>query len=340
MGSNKEGWYYIVVLLGESFLIKFVGILLLALLLTGCITPPGQRADVILEDAHGGGSALAISPNSQILASGGWSGWVRLWRLDGGVAMSRWRGHKGAVNGIEFIQGGLRLISAGYDGTIGEWDLEGRLKREWVTPSPIRHMVADEKSNLVLTGHNDGVVRLWRLSTSELLHEWQIHSGNIQAVALDAPHGRLAASGPDGELAYWKIGVEPRYFDASTNSSVTLEFSPDGDYIYGAGWFSLYRWDLAGGVLQKLPTEHRGRINRITFMPGGKQLATISRQTDSAVLILDAVSGKTERSFQKHELCGTVVAVSADGRYMATTSDDASVRIWDLDRATPAPVKE
>ena len=35
-------------------------------------------------------------------------------------------------------------------------------------------------------------------------------------------------------------------------------------------------------------------------------------------------SGRTLRRFQSHDLCGAVVAWSQDGRYLATTADDAS----------------
>jgi WD40 repeat protein len=57
---------------------------LMVLILSGCMPPQGERADVILDNAHTSGSALAISPDSKILASGGKDGWLRLWRLDGG----------------------------------------------------------------------------------------------------------------------------------------------------------------------------------------------------------------------------------------------------------------
>jgi WD40 repeat protein len=48
------------------------------------------------------------------------------------------------------------------------------------------------------------------------------------------------------------------------------------------------------------------------------------------VYFLDPASGALLRSFRQHDLCGGDISVSADGRYLATTSDDASVRIWKL----------
>ncbi|KHF25060.1 hypothetical protein JV46_05020 [Solemya velum gill symbiont] len=72
-------------------------------------------------------------------------------------------------------------------------------------------------------------------------------------------------------------------------------------------------------------------FTEIQFGPNGDYLATISRQTDSAVLFLNPDSGQAMRRFQKHDLCGGALAVSPDGRYLSTTSDDASVRFYNLD---------
>ena len=78
-----------------------------------------------------------------------------------------------------------------------------------------------------------------------------------------------------------------------------------------------------------LPTQHHGIIKSVEYV-SDDVLATISRQTDSSVYFLDPASGETLRSFQRHELCGGDIAISPGGRYLATTSDDASVRIWVL----------
>ena len=120
-----------------------------------------------------------------------------------------------------------------------------------------------------------------------------------------------------------------RYLDRPSSDPRTLAFSPLDDSLYGAGWFRLFRWNLDTGRIETLDTDHKGIINNIQFTPGG-QLASISRQTDSSVYFLDPASGETLRSFQRHELCGGDIAISPGGRYLATTSDDASVRIWVL----------
>ena len=111
----------------------------------------------------------------------------------------------------------------------------------------------------------------------------------------------------------------------------TLAFSPDGQTLSGGTWFRLYRWDLDDGTLTTIATEHHGIIKSIQYIDNGNELASISRQTDSAVYFLDAESGEVKRRFQRHDLCGGDIAVSPDGRFLATTSDDSSVRFWLLE---------
>ena len=59
----------------------------------------------------------------------------------------------------------------------------------------------------------------------------------------------------------------------------------------GSGWFNLFRWRLADASLTVLPTAHRGIVKSISFDRDGRQLASIGRQTDSAVYLLDAQTG-------------------------------------------------
>jgi len=303
------------------------------LLLTACTGQPLTIApDVVHAHAHNGGSIVGFSQSGELLASGGWEGRVFIWRLPGGEPMYRWQAHQDSVNGLVFTDNDTHVVTAGYDGWLAEWALGGAALRRVMTPAPITCMAASNRDDRLITGHDDGSVRIWRLHDLSLIEERKLHRGKVKAVALEATGGRYASGGADGDVYVWTDGMEAVPLERPPSDAWSLAFSPDGRWLYGGGWFRLFRWNPIDGAFVSLPTEHHGIIKSIQFTPDGGELATISRQTDSAVLFLDPVTGAVTRRFQQHELCGASISVSPRGRYLATTSDDASVRIWMLNR--------
>ena len=176
-----------------------------------------------------------------------------------------------------------------------------------------------------------GTVRLWRAAELTLLMQPRMRGEAVKAVAIAPGATRFASSSTDGSVVLWTEDGAVRELEAPPADAWTLAFSPDGDELTGGSWFRLFRWQLDTGSLVTIPTEHLGIIKSIEYIDGGTELATISRQTDSAVYFLDAESGEVKRRFQRHDLCGGDIAVSPDGRFLATTSDDSSVRFWLLD---------
>jgi WD40 repeat protein len=306
---------------------------LAVLLLTACaVRQPAEPPSVIYENAHSGGSVVVFSGSGDVLASGGWEGGVRLWRTADGQRLARWRAHGDSVNGIGFASDDQLVVTAGYDGVLAAWDRGGNLVRRQQTPSPVMHMVLAVAAGRVLTGHADGTVRIWRLADFHLLQALELHRGAVRAVAIDPVALRYASSGVDGTIRVFDESGPARQLAAPPVDAWTLTFAPDGRMLYGGGWFRLFRWRVSDGALDVLPTRHQGIIRDMQFLGDGSSLATISRQTDSSVYFLDPYTGGVTRAFQQHALCGASIAVSADGRYLGTTSDDASVRIWDLDQ--------
>lgn len=300
-------------------------------LLSACVTlHPEELPAVVKERAHSGGSVVAFSQSGDLLASGGWEGTVRLWQLPQGREVRHWLAHSDSVNGIAFLKSDREIVTAGYDGLLTRRAVDGQLLGQIKTPSPVTHMVADIKTDRLLSGHVDGSVRLWKATDFSLLKEQQLHKGAVKAVAIAPGAPRYASSSADGTVVLWSSDMMPRQLAAPPADAWTLAFSPDGETLSGGSWFRLYRWDLDDGTLTTIATEHRGIIKSIEYINDGSELATISRQTDSSVYFLDAESGEVRRRFQRHDLCGADVSVSPDGRYLATTSDDASVRIWVL----------
>ena len=191
-GVNTLHYFYEPVLRG--------GLLLcVALLLVACAGGPvAEPPDVVHERAHSGGSVVGFNHGGDLLASGGWEGTVRLWGLPGGSQLRHWRDHSDSVNGIAFMDDDAQIVTAGYDGRLVRRSVNGALLEAIDSGSPVTHMVGDGDSDRLLTGHADGMVRVWRASDFTLLADRRLHHGVVKAVAIEAGATRFASSGADG----------------------------------------------------------------------------------------------------------------------------------------------
>ncbi len=311
---------------------------LLAVLLSACSNLPVERPASVQDSEHTGGQVVAFSPDGRWVVSGGWEGNIQLWRNPGGESVRSWRAHQGTVNGIVFDAGSGEFVTAGYDGKLVRWDTDGRQYETTTLPAPATHMTGSTDGNELVVGLADGTVAIWSMRGFEPLGGKQLHTGAIRSVAMAHDGGMIASSSADGSVVVWDRQENVQNLHAPVTDIHTLAFSPDGSALLGGTWFKLFRWSLPAGDAEVLSTDHKGILRSIEFLPNTPYLATISRETDSSIYIVDPETGVTVKRLGRHDLCGADIAVSADGRYIATTSDDATVRWWDLDSSV-IPVK-
>ncbi len=304
-------------------------VILIALtLLSGCTTQEALVPSHVFYHMHDGGTVLAFNANENLLASGGKGGWLYLYHLPNTNLTVSWRAHRGStINGLAFT--GDTLLTAGYDARLARWTLQGVLVQQTITPSPVTDMVYDKVRKRLITGHRDGVVRLWRDNDLSLITAYPLHSNAVKRVAVQEDSGYLASSGSDGRV-FLITAEQVSELPSPPSNAAALVFATNEHTLYGSGWFKLFRWDLNSSTLSILDTPHRGIIRSLYWIQDISQLASISQQTDSSIYYLDPATGAATHHFEKHALCGTAVQVSPTGRYLATTSDDASVKLWDL----------
>ncbi|MFL6275483.1 MAG: WD40 repeat domain-containing protein [Blastocatellia bacterium] len=198
---------------------------------------------------------------------------------------------------------------------------------------------------MLATGSADKTVRLWDAQSGALLRTLENHSGGLGSVAF-SPDGKTGASdGLNGPVKVWDAQTGALKYTLAIYGQ-RLVFSPDGQTLATQnGDYEIKLWDAQSGSLKQTlmaygDSQDRSRrfeIRDIAFSPDGNTLVAAGgalRQVGDIVLF-DAHSGAMQKRLSGHTDIVQHVAVSPDGKTLATASLDETVILWDLQTGQP-----
>ncbi|MEO0867366.1 MAG: WD40 repeat domain-containing protein, partial [Cyanobacteria bacterium J06642_11] len=191
---------------------------------------------------------------------------------------------------------------------------------------------------VLASSSEDNTIRLWDLDGNLVAHPLQGHTDYVNDVAF-SPDGRYlvtASSDQTIRLWDWQNSDQPIQIFAGHQDKITsIDFSPDGQQVVSGGYDGMKLWSLKGDVIETFSTLGNQRVNDVNFLADGETIISASGTTvqfwNHKGKLLGTPLGTNDKPIDElHAWAVNTLAVSADGRYLATTGNDNLVRVIDL----------
>lgn len=248
----------------------------------------------------------------------------------------------GNFDDAKFLDGD-RIVTIGEGDGLAIWDTRSGQRLDAFHDTLPRKLAVHvgPTGALAAIGSDDGTIALWDLAARQRRWVGRRQVSAITDIAFSPDGQWLATASDDGTAVLWEVahGQSQKPLIDHLGAVIGVAFSYDGQRLATVGNDArIVFWDIRNG--KKLGRFAKApRAARVTFDAIGRYVAATA---GDSVTLWDAITGRPEGSLQ-HTNAVTGVAFSLDGRRIATTGLDGTLRVWDANTRvqrfwTPAAV--
>jgi WD40 repeat protein len=239
-------------------------------------------------------TALAVSRDGQIIASGDDGGEIIAWHGETGESLTKpIKAHSNRIYSVDFSP----------DGTV-----------------------------LATSGSYDGMTKFWCTKTWQMQGD-PIECGYVRCIRY-SPSGELLAIATYNNIQIYNPGTSERVASFNTKHNLSLAWTPDGTCLLSGGDIddpTIREWDALTWQQVGHPWKsHTDDINTIIINPAGTLVASAS---DDKHVRLWRLSDRQNIGVFEHSSPQYTVTFSIDGRHILSGGEDNKISEWEVPKS-------
>ena len=281
--------------------------------------------------AHEGAvTALAISPDGRLLASGSEDCTIKIWESSSWFLLHTFSDHADTIQSLQWSPDGRYVISGSSDCTIKIWDVfSARLFHLFQHEDAVYSVLFGNQGKQVISAGQGQHIKLWDSESGRPLGTLEGHQNPIRSLDIDLQRGVLASGSEDTTVKLWSLhtGALLHTFEEYWTVVNAIKLCPQHQQLASAtddGNIKL--WGLDEFQITHTLKGHQKSVVSLATSPQGDFL--LSSSLDHTIRLWSLPDGVSAQVFD-HGAPVHSVCVSPDGRWMVTGAEDASMKIWD-----------
>ncbi|MEM9214182.1 MAG: caspase family protein [Cyanobacteria bacterium P01_F01_bin.150] len=273
-------------------------------------------------------SAIAISPDGNLIASGSRDSTIEIRSLDGQILGKI--DAKSMVWSIVFHPDG-QTIAAGLDyGVVCLWTIDGQPVGEPFRghQAKVNSVCFSPEGSTLISGSNDHTIRIWDSQGNELA-QFNEHDDEVKSVAFNSDGTIIGSCSRDGTIRLRTVGGEPiiEPLRGHTSSVRTIAFSPTQPILASGSHDDTIRiWNIEQATKQVNIQAHTTEINSVAISPNGKRIVSVGDAGTIRIWGNDGVL--IEQPPYDYPAHIYSAAFSSDSKMLVTGHDDGKVQLW------------
>jgi WD40 repeat protein len=305
---------------------------------------PGRKQIVILSKHRFTAMACSFSPDGRRIASGDQRGAITLWEGQKYRRLKRILAHDAEIMSCTFSPDGKWLFTASEDKTFKRWkaDLTGEPLTFAGHTATVWACCASPDHRWMASGSADKTVKLWEAGTGREVGALTDHTEAVLSCAFLPGGDRLVTSSWDGTIRLWDVSwlqsaagqhraaaPPPSAGETSPDERYWLScaFSPDGSQLLAGSENDVRVWDAATGALLQTFGKHGDYVRNCAFSADGRWLVSTAGAT---IYCWERRKQAKPKLLEGHGNLITDCHLSPDGKHILTTSEDGTVRLWNI----------